>query len=231
MELTVLGKYGPYAQPGGATSGYLLESGTSAVVMDLGAGTLARLLARRPPETLDALFLSHLHADHMSDVLTLRYYLSGKPALKVFLPMEKPCPELELLRACPAFELAEIAGLDERVGPFQVRSFAMTHPVPSYALKIREGGRTLLYTSDSTLNDNWAPALEGADVCLMDAANPEGLPGPHIPVREGAGLVARSGAALWLTHFSSADEGPAVRAASEVCPEVLAVEEGRTYRV
>ena len=43
MKLTVLGKYGPYPPVGGATSGYLLQSKNQNVLLDLGAGTLARL--------------------------------------------------------------------------------------------------------------------------------------------------------------------------------------------
>ena len=44
MELTVLGKYGPYPKAGdGAASGYLLTQGDTALVMDMGSGTLARL--------------------------------------------------------------------------------------------------------------------------------------------------------------------------------------------
>lgn len=231
MDLTVLGKYGPYAQPGGATSGYLLESASAAVLLDMGAGVLSRLLSRQRPETLTAIFLTHLHADHMSDMLTLRYLLSGQQRVLVYLPMKRSCPELRLLQECANLELRELEGLDLQLGDLSVKTIPMTHPVPSYAIRIRQGQRTLLYTSDSTLNENWEPALKGVDVCLMDAANPDGRPGPHIPVREGARLVAQSGAALWLTHFSQLDEGPALQAAAEFCPGVLAVEEGRTYRV
>ena len=77
MKLTVLGCNGPYPEPDGACSGYLLESGETRVLIDCGTGTLARLTAIMPPEKLDAVILSHLHYDHMSDMLPLIYKLQG----------------------------------------------------------------------------------------------------------------------------------------------------------
>ena len=42
MKLTVLGKFGPFAPNGGATSGYLLQSEQASVLLDVGSGVLAR---------------------------------------------------------------------------------------------------------------------------------------------------------------------------------------------
>ena len=46
MELTVLGKYGPYPKAGGgAASGYLVKNGGDSLLLDMGSGTLSRLLS------------------------------------------------------------------------------------------------------------------------------------------------------------------------------------------
>ena len=73
MRLTVLGKYGPFPAPGGATSGYLIEQGDTRVLFDCGSGVLTRLLAQCPLEQLDAVVLSHLHEDHVADMQVLAY--------------------------------------------------------------------------------------------------------------------------------------------------------------
>ena len=78
MKLTVLGCNGPYPAAGGACSGYLLEAENTRVLLDCGTGVLAALPARMAPEELDAVVLSHLHYDHMSDMLPLIYRMQGK---------------------------------------------------------------------------------------------------------------------------------------------------------
>ena len=76
MKLTVLGKYGPYPKAGtGAASGYLVTQGETALVMDMGSGTLSRLCNCIDVRKITAIFISHLHYDHTSDLLAFRYLL------------------------------------------------------------------------------------------------------------------------------------------------------------
>ena len=87
MKLTVLGKYGPYPAANGATSGYLLQSGNENVLIECGSGVLSRLQRFVALNDLSAIVLSHLHSDHMADMLILRYALQDAPkSLKVFAP-------------------------------------------------------------------------------------------------------------------------------------------------
>ena len=72
MKLHLLGVDGPFPCSGGATSGYLLESGDTLIQLDLGSGVLARLTARTAPESLTAVVLSHWHFDHCADLCMLR---------------------------------------------------------------------------------------------------------------------------------------------------------------
>ena len=90
MKLHILGVSGPFPESGGATSGYLLESPGSLVQFDLGSGVLSRLTARTAPEQLTALFLSHWHFDHASDLGVLMYRLQ---ALGAVLPVYAPADE------------------------------------------------------------------------------------------------------------------------------------------
>ncbi len=45
----------------------------SRVLVDIGPGIVAQLLRHHHPDELDAVLVSHMHADHMLDLVTLRY--------------------------------------------------------------------------------------------------------------------------------------------------------------
>ena len=68
MELTVLGRCGPFPAPGEACSGYLLKCGGKNIMLDFGSGVFSRLYGLLPQLEVDAVVLSHLHSDHMADM-------------------------------------------------------------------------------------------------------------------------------------------------------------------
>src|SRR5690242_15681743 len=67
--MTVLGKSPAWADAGGACSGYLVESGDTSVLLDCGPGVLGKLRTVRDYAKVDAVVISHLHADHILDVV------------------------------------------------------------------------------------------------------------------------------------------------------------------
>jgi ribonuclease Z len=75
MRVTVLGSGNPWVTRGQASAGILVEVGNperDLLVFDLGSGTLANYASLKlPVNKLNKVFLTHLHADHMSDLLTL----------------------------------------------------------------------------------------------------------------------------------------------------------------
>ena len=76
MRLDILGSSGTAPQPGNPASGYLVRGATAMLWMDAGPGTYAALADHVDPETLDAVLLSHMHADHCSDLLALFHVLA-----------------------------------------------------------------------------------------------------------------------------------------------------------
>ena len=98
MKLTILGKYGPYPAAGGACSGYLIEQGGNHVLIDCGSGVLSRLQQVCKIHDLSAIVLSHLHSDHMADMLVLRYALEiGKArGILVWAPFPSICQKILL---------------------------------------------------------------------------------------------------------------------------------------
>lgn len=204
MKLHVLGCHGPYPPAGGATSGYLIENKGKTLLMDCGAGVMGRLMRLCDPAQLEGVLLSHLHFDHASDLLVMRYYLeiAGK-TLPVYVPEEDESPFRALL-AAPAFdvrpypETLEIAGLT-------VTTMPVRHPVPCRALKLTDGSKTLVFTGDTNDCPGLAGFAKDTDVLLADAAFLEeewADTKPHMSASGAARLAKEAGAkSLYLTHL------------------------------
>src|ERR1700729_3267078 len=66
--LTVLGCDGSWPGPGGAGSGYLVQTGDTALLLDAGPGTFANLCRLGDPAQVTGVVLTHEHPDHWTDV-------------------------------------------------------------------------------------------------------------------------------------------------------------------
>src|SRR5947208_3351344 len=71
MRLTVLGKSPSWQDAGGACSGYMIEEDGVCVVVDCGNGVFSKLRRFRDYTRVDAVVISHLHADHFLVEATL----------------------------------------------------------------------------------------------------------------------------------------------------------------
>src|SRR6266480_7408050 len=85
MRITVLGKSPSWQDAGGACSGYLIEDGDFALLLDCGNGVFSKLRLFRDYVDVDAVVLSHLHADHFLDLVPYAYALT-------YAPRQQPVP-------------------------------------------------------------------------------------------------------------------------------------------
>ena len=207
MKLTILGNNGPYPCAGGACSGYLLssDSGRTKLLIDCGTGTLANLSKHLAWDALDAVILSHLHFDHMSDMLPMQYALqfhSRAEALPVYAPLT-PAPVRALLEV-PAYALHPME--DAQIGEFSVRFFPGRHPVQSFAMRIACDGAAFVYTGDTNEIEGLDRFAEHADLLLADAGLSSAdwkQAAPHLSAA-GCGRLARCAGVkrLLLTHLN-----------------------------
>lgn len=79
LRLTVIGCSAAAPRPGGACSSYLVTHGAVHVLLDCGPGSLSVLRQEINPRNLDAIVISHLHADHTLDLVPLAYGLTYGP--------------------------------------------------------------------------------------------------------------------------------------------------------
>lgn len=71
MQLTVLGCQAGMPAGGQPSSGYLVDTETTRILLDCGPGIATALSALGEPDSLDAVIISHLHVDHCHDLLPL----------------------------------------------------------------------------------------------------------------------------------------------------------------
>ena len=79
MRITVLGKSPAWQDAGGACSGYLVEEDGYALLLDCGNGVFSKLRRYRDYVDVDAVLISHLHADHFLDLIPFSYALTYAP--------------------------------------------------------------------------------------------------------------------------------------------------------
>jgi ribonuclease BN (tRNA processing enzyme) len=205
MKLTILGVYGPFPAPKGGCSSYLIEDGGTRILFDCGSGALSRLREAVPESlSLDAIVLSHMHADHAGEIDLFRYMLEFgqlKAPLKVF------SPETDRLRY-PVFDAEQTYdGMQTSVGSLTLRFTAVRHAVPTMGVRITDAeGRSVFYTGDSGWFDGLADAAQDADLlladaCLRDESNAKALKN-HMTVAQVLALRRQAGCKdAILTHL------------------------------
>src|SRR5918997_3473544 len=91
MQLTVLGGSAASPNAGMGCAGLLVQTDRTRLALDLGPGTLQELRRHTDFRTLDAVVVSHMHVDHVLDLLALRHALAYNPLpapapMRVWLP-------------------------------------------------------------------------------------------------------------------------------------------------
>lgn len=233
MELTVLGAGPAYTdRPGATGASYLLRSGDTAIVLDLGQGSFPALAARIEPSRLGAVFISHLHPDHFVDVIPLRHYLRFEFSPPRRVAVHGPAglsKRLDDLHAEPGFAAATLDVHDLRPGstrtaPFEVEAIRVTHTADSYAFRVSDGSdRALVYSGDCGRWEDLAAFVRAGDVLLTEASFG---PGPvpdgafHLDGRAVGKLAAATRPSrVLLTHIQMGfDRGATVEAVRAAFP-------------
>ena len=176
---------------------------------------------------VDAIALSHLHADHCVDLysysIARTYAPDGpQPPIPVYGPAGTS-ERISLLHGpggddavTKRFTFETLAPGSMRIGPFDVTLAHMNHPVETFGFRFTHGGRTLAYTGDTGQTDAVVGLAGGADVFLSEAAFLDGPDLPldlHLTAGQAAGYASRAGAGrLVLTHLQPWNDPDAARA-------------------
>jgi ribonuclease BN (tRNA processing enzyme) len=215
MRLTIIGCSGSFPGPESPASSYLLEAEGFRLLLDLGNGALGVLQRHTGLYDIDAVALSHLHADHCLDMTSYwvarRYGPDGpQPAIGVHGPAGTA---ERLARAADpgadltsAFSFQTLTPGQHRIGPFQVTTVRMSHPVETYGFRFEHGGRVLAYSADTGPTEALVGLARGADLLLCEATfaeEPDLPPDLHLTGRQAGEHAARAGVRhLVLTHIA-----------------------------
>lgn len=247
MRISVLGTGAAYPRAGDACAGFLFSTGETNVWVDAGNGTFSNLTKHVSYRDVDALLLTHGHADHIADVLPMMYALGFDPELEpTTVPLYAP-PDVAAMISSSlggsslamfkrVFEAHSIAEPFE-IGLLRFSSFRTVHPIETYGLRVTDGSKSVVYTSDTAAFPELAEHCRDADLLICEATYVQGAeasPGVHLWAEE-AGKVAQDAGAkrLVLTHiWPTFDLDQAVREASSVYDgPVEAATEGTVYEV
>jgi ribonuclease BN (tRNA processing enzyme) len=251
MELIVIGSGTGVPSLRRGSPAYAVRAAGRLLLLDLGPGTLRALLRYGLNfSDIDLLALSHLHPDHVADLVPFffatRYslgYTRQKP-FKLLVArsfqefyghlraafgqwVEPPPGLLELQELSPGEP--ETLAWEE----FTIRSAPTNHTPASLAFRVEAQGQTLVYSGDTDESDSLTALAAGVDLLVLEAANPFKVAGHLTPVEAGR-LAARAGVKrLLLTHFYPAcDEVDVVAlAAQEFSGEIIRAEDGLRLQV
>jgi ribonuclease BN (tRNA processing enzyme) len=218
MRLTVIGCAGSFPGPNSAASCYLLEADGFSLVVDLGNGALGALQKHTGLFDVDAVALSHLHADHCVDLYSYaiaRTYSPDGPLPPI--PVYGPAGARARIAAIGgpgdddalmdrfSFQTLVPGGLE--IGPFRVTTAHMNHPVETFGFRFSCESRSITYSGDTGACDALVELGEGADMLLSDASfldGPDLPPDLHLTARQAAEHARAAGAEqLMLTHLQA----------------------------
>lgn len=222
-RLVVLGSCGGWPEAGRACSGYVLEHEGVRIVLDLGYGTLPRLLqllGSSAADGIDAVVVTHAHPDHLVDVHGLfraRWFARrGEARIPLYvadgvLDMVAGLEDGDAAAVAAVFDSHPLPAGPYRVGPFLLESEALPHYVPNVGVRLSAPGLTVAYTGDTGPDAALADLGRDADLYIIDATDRDqqrgGVPSQAEPRRNlSAREAAAAGAAadarrLLLTHF------------------------------
>jgi ribonuclease BN (tRNA processing enzyme) len=232
LRITVLGKSPSWQDAGGACSGYLIQSGDTNVLLDCGNGVFGKLRERIDYTEVDAVLISHMHADHFLDLVPFSYALT-------YAPKQQPVPvhtwpgtdtparprliappgATEVLRRVVgawgnedlvenAFELTEYEpGATVEAGGVRASFHPVPHFIDTFAVNVTaQGTDKLTYSADTRPDDGIVEIARDADLLLIEATLPRpertGVRG-HLTPEEAGEHAKRAGVKrVVLTHIS-----------------------------
>jgi ribonuclease BN (tRNA processing enzyme) len=231
VRITVLGKSPAWQDAGGACSGYLIEEDGTTLLLDCGNGVFGKLRQHVDYTDVDAVLVTHVHADHFIDLIPYSYALLLTPRQQPVPVAGHPGtdePARPRLIAPPgarqtfrtvvgawgdemlieeAFLIEEYKSSTVSVGPLEARFSEVPHFILTYAVNLSSpGGGRVTFSADCRPCEELVDAARDTDLLLVEATLPRpertGIRG-HLTPSEAGDHARRAGARrVVLTHIS-----------------------------
>jgi len=215
MKIVILGSSAAFSRKNEGCSSYLLLLGGKNYLIDTGPGCVSFFQNYISVKDISGIFLSHLHADHVSDIYTLRYAVYAaqrdgymKPPLPLYMA-DSPKRTFHFIKDAVKKEM-NITEISEDVrlnlDGLKVTFKKTDHPVTTYAMRFDYRGKSIVYTSDTAFFDGIVTFCQGANLLISEATIQNGdnslAPLGHMTA-ETAGMLAQRACVkkLVLTHL------------------------------
>ena len=179
MKITFLGTGVAIPQQGRVQSGMIIEIDSKPILFDCGGGVLNRIFESSYNHTdIDTIVLSHLHLDHVADVLCLikANWLCDKTDVTIFGPegtQEWISGLLEVydyMQGKVNISVTEVAA-GEVFTPdgvnCKITCASGVHSIPSLGYRIESGGATVVYSGDTEPCDSIMGLCSDGDVDVL----------------------------------------------------------------
>ncbi|MEO8456816.1 MAG: MBL fold metallo-hydrolase [Chloroflexota bacterium] len=201
LELTLLGTGSPVHVPHRYGPSQVISAGDKRLLIDTGWSSTIRLFqANFPPQTIDAVFITHLHSDHttdMADFLVMRWVGGTTSPIPIYGPVgtkrmvtgfqEAMAADTKyrldhhgskLWSGGLAADVTEFEAGDDPVeiakyGDITVSAFEVEHlPVkPAYGFRFESGGKAITISGDTNPCPGLLNGSKGADILVCDSMN------------------------------------------------------------
>ena len=176
FKINILGWWGAFPQPGGATCGVLVTTSEGKFLLDCGGGVLSKYFEHANlTDQFQGVLLSHLHYDHMGDVGCLYYAINY--ALRVGLRSNKPqvyAPKTtETMWDAVQYPFCDTHILEDgmkiHMAGADITVKKVNHTIECYAFRIEKNGKTIVYYTDTTYDPSHTDFIKGADLLICEA--------------------------------------------------------------
>jgi ribonuclease BN (tRNA processing enzyme) len=212
MNITPIGIWGAFPNKNEATSSFLLEQDGFRCLFDCGSGVIAAVQNYIELRNIDAVVISHYHADHIADIGVLQHAAMIGMQLKEW---ETPLPIYAHDEDEEAFKQLSFKGVTEgralkveqpvQIGPWEVSFCETVHPVYCLAMKFSANGKSVVFTADTSWQEKLVGFAKGADLLVAESNLYEkyiGVIEGHMSGSQAGTLAERAGAQkLLLTHL------------------------------
>lgn len=184
-----------------ACSGYLLKIDNQLFMFDCGSGVASSLLRFGfAPLDVQAIFISHTHSDHISDLslfIQLLYLLKRQEDMTVYLPEEAVVPYRNHLNTvylfpekfdyrfnlAPIGENVEFSNIDLKIIPHPndhnrtdrtvevIEKYGFPNKMESYSFEIIAADKKIFYTSDLGGLNDIAGKIDGAHLLITETTH------------------------------------------------------------
>ena len=222
MQVTILGSGTCTPHLPRSASAVLVETGQSKILMDIGPGTMRRLLeSGHTIDDLTHIAISHFHPDHTAELVPLLFatkYAEAPPRTRLLTVLGGTGLNTFYLGLRNVYgdwivlpdDLLQVREIDTRSGDtlpfadFTLTARPVDHRPESLAYRIADpAGRTVVFSGDTDECDNLVAVARAADLFICEASKPDGMKVTgHLTPSLAGRMAALAGAKqLVLTHL------------------------------